>query len=276
MKTYYTSAADAVLTAHRLPEFGPSATHSLKSRATIHGQNSETSQLSSSHKENAANASEAGQLKVDLSPTSSPLPARQTLASSTSSPPTEPLSFSKRPVPTNDVKANPSASTAASVKPSLLSAALSSAPPQSSSTAPTPVDSGIVTLEIPHKAIDTKHAGQQSLCVRSDGRIIATGGWDSRIRIYSAKTLKELAVLKWHKEGVYAVAFGAILDGSSVSTSLIEQGEQRSGRGTVKTEVATTATGLSRLQRQREEKIQSKHWIAAGAKDGKVSLWEIY
>ncbi|KAK3065659.1 Astra associated protein 1 Asa1, partial [Teratosphaeriaceae sp. CCFEE 6253] len=43
------------------------------------------------------------------------------------------------------------------------------------------------------KIVHTKHAGQQSLVVRADGRIFATAGWDGRIRVYSAKTMKELA-----------------------------------------------------------------------------------
>lgn len=65
----------------------------------------------------------------------------------------------------------------------------------------------------PFKVTHTKHSGQQGLQVRSDSRIFATAGWDSRIRVYSAKTLKELAVLKWHKGGCYATAFATLLDG---------------------------------------------------------------
>jgi hypothetical protein len=34
--------------------------------------------------------------------------------------------------------------------------------------------------------------------------------------------------------------------------------------------------GLGKLQKQREETMQLKHWIVAGAKDGKVSLWEVF
>jgi hypothetical protein len=40
--------------------------------------------------------------------------------------------------------------------------------------------------------------------------------------------------------------------------------------------MAKRETGLSKLQRQREEKMQVKHWVAAGAKDGKISLWELF
>ena len=65
------------------------------------------------------------------------------------------------------------------------------------------------------KTIQTKHAGQQSLSVRSDAKIFATAGWDGRARVYSTKSMKELAVLKWHKEGCYALAFAEIHDGKT-------------------------------------------------------------
>jgi WD40 repeat protein len=131
----------------------------------------------------------------------------------------------------------------------------------------------VTTAQPPFKSVSTKHAGQQSLCVRSDGRLLATGGWDSRVRIYSTKTLKEMAVLKWHKEGVYAVHFGHILDPEEVNgkSSGAPNAESVEDAGIVKKE-----TGLSRLQRQREESMQFKHWVVAGAKDGKVSLWEVF
>lgn len=116
-----------------------------------------------------------------------------------------------------------------------------------------------VAVEPPYKTVDTKHAGQQSLRVRSDGRLIVTGGWDARIRIYSSKTLKEVAVLKWHKEGVYAVGFAEI----SIAEDL-------------GTHEATLDRRIQSRGQEREEETKMKHWVAAGAKDGKVSLWEVF
>lgn len=104
------------------------------------------------------------------------------------------------------------------------------------------------------KVVNTKHSGQQSISMRSDGKIFATAGWDTRIRVYSAKTMKELAVLKWHREGCYAVAFGRVLE---------QEGSEKDG-------VVVTA------EERRREKAKAVHWVAGGAKDGKVSLWEIY
>jgi WD40 repeat protein len=120
---------------------------------------------------------------------------------------------------------------------------------------PAPPVQAVVSLQPPYKVVDTKHAGQQSLSVRSDGRLIVTGGWDSRIRIYSTKTLKEVAVLKWHKEGVYSTAFGAIFTPE---------------------EAGHSDKVVNKRQRERDEQTKLNHWVAAGAKDGKVSLWEVF
>jgi hypothetical protein len=139
-------------------------------------------------------------------------------------------------------------------KPSGLSSLLSSSAPLPTFK-PAPPVQAVVSLQPPHKVVDTKHAGQQSLSVRSDGRLMVTGGWDSRIRIYSTKTLKEVAVLKWHKEGVYVTAFGEILTPE----------EAGNGDGVA-----------NKRQRDRDEQTKLKHWVAAGAKDGKVSLWEVF
>ena len=117
------------------------------------------------------------------------------------------------------------------------------------------------TVRTNSRKVSTKHSGQQSLTVRSDEKILATAGWDSRIRVYSAKTLRELAVLKWHKQGCYALSFADLTepsamtdaDDSNVKDSQIQTVEQR-----------------------RHAKIEATHWLAAGSKDGKISLWDIY
>lgn len=110
------------------------------------------------------------------------------------------------------------------------------------------------------KLLQTKHAGQQSLTIRSDGKIFATAGWDGRVRVYSTKTMTELAVLKWHKEGVYAVGFAKIVEGDDGEG----QGDDADGGQVVS------------VRDRRKQREMRTHWLAAGSKDGKVSLWEIY
>jgi WD40 repeat protein len=126
------------------------------------------------------------------------------------------------------------------------------------------------TEESPLKTVNTKHSGQQGLRIRSDGKIFATAGWDSRVRVYSGKTMKELAVLKWHKEGCYTVAFG---DADPFSPTATSAQSQESGSGQVTNDKSLS---LAAIHNQRNQKIQQTHWLAAGSKDGKISLWDIY
>lgn len=125
--------------------------------------------------------------------------------------------------------------------------------PSTSNTKPSPSEAA---------SLQTRHAGQQSLTLRSDNVIFATAGWDGRVRVYSAKTMKEMAVLKWHKDGCYAVAFAEVKDDGI-------NGVGNSHGGEVAKRNLTVAE-------KRVEKAQSTHWLAAGSKDGKVSLWEVY
>ncbi|KAI7162950.1 WD40 repeat-like protein [Hortaea werneckii] len=112
------------------------------------------------------------------------------------------------------------------------------------------------------KVIQTRHAGQQGLTIRSDRKIFATAGWDGKGRVYSAKTMKEVAVLKWHKEGCYALAFAATdLDES-------HKNDQTHNTELIKREMT--------VSEQRTSAAKSTHWLAVGSKDGKISLWDIY
>jgi ASTRA-associated protein 1 len=121
------------------------------------------------------------------------------------------------------------------------------------------------------KISNTKHAGQQDLTVRQDGKIFATAGWDGRIRAYSAKSLKELAVLKWHSGGCYSIAFAesVLHDGTGLSS---ESGKEEA----LVPSTASTGSALEAIRHQRNIKAQNTHWLAGGGKDGKISLWDIY
>ena len=124
---------------------------------------------------------------------------------------------------------------------------------------------------LPTKTVKTKHAGQQSLRVRSDGRIFATAGWDATVRVYSTRTLKELAVLKWHQAGCYAVGF-AIVDSGRGGGGGSEDAE---GLAAADTLPLSLPKQLS-VKDKRVDDARTAHWIAAGSKDGKISLWVVY
>ncbi|KAL8747184.1 MAG: hypothetical protein Q9190_000891 [Brigantiaea leucoxantha] len=140
---------------------------------------------------------------------------------------------------------------------------------------PLPVMKGVWKTELkPVKISHTKHSGQQGLRIRSDEKILATAGWDSRIRVYSGKTLKEVAVLRWHSTGCYATAFANIADHTDeikYEEMQIKKEFDENDESTIQRSSAVTA-----VQQRRDQKAQATHWLAAASKDGKVSLWDIY
>lgn len=91
--------------------------------------------------------------------------------------------------------------------------------------------------------------------------------------------MNELAVLRWHKTGCYATAFAqtdVVMPAriKQKSDSNLDQNEvgEKVGEKTID-QRSSVVTGI---QQRRDEVAQSTHWLAAGSKDGKVSLWDIY
>ncbi|XP_015520249.1 guanine nucleotide-binding protein subunit beta-like protein 1 [Neodiprion pinetum] len=84
--------------------------------------------------------------------------------------------------------------------------------------------------------IPLKNAGTSVAVIRPDTKVFAAGGWDGRLRIFSFKTLRPLAVLDQHKTSVHDIAYS---------------------------DCKVEAWG-------------SKCLMAAAGKDGAVSLWDLY
>lgn len=167
--------------------------------------------------------------------------------------------------------------------PSLLSGMFAQTPSTASTQPPkSPVKPEVVTK--PLKVVQTKHSGQQSLRIRNDGKIFATAGWDTKVRVYSVASLKELAVLKWHKEGCFAVAFAEVINTQEGKEGTSEgklEGDKTNTESTEGGETAMVAppkrVGLAVSPKERRiQQATQTHWVAAGSKDGKVSLWDIY
>lgn len=57
------------------------------------------------------------------------------------------------------------------------------------------------------KLVAITNAGLNACSIRCDAKIFATAGYDSRIRLFSLKTLKPLAVLAVHEESIESVTF---------------------------------------------------------------------
>lgn len=132
----------------------------------------------------------------------------------------------------------------------------------------------------PLQTVDTRRTGHQSVRLRGDGKLFATAGWDNRLRVYSAKTMNELAVLQWHRAGCYAIDFGEWLEGKEGEGSGRESGATGKGKGKGKEKELVGRLGdggtVVTAAMARERKTRLRHWIAGGSKDSKVSLWEVY
>ncbi|KAI9787229.1 MAG: ASTRA complex subunit [Geoglossum umbratile] len=126
----------------------------------------------------------------------------------------------------------------------------------------------------PLNILHTNHSGQQGLKFRSDGTIFATAGWDSKIRVYAAGSMKELAVLKWHTAGCYAVAFAELHGGETKSSETADPGPAIGANEIARTQREQPL--IRAVEQRRIDRVKSTHWLAAGSKDGKVSLWDIY
>ncbi|XP_029366928.1 guanine nucleotide-binding protein subunit beta-like protein 1 [Echeneis naucrates] len=51
------------------------------------------------------------------------------------------------------------------------------------------------------------NSGVSQLCIREDGKLLASAGWDHRVRVFGWKKLRPLAVLQYHTDMVLSVAF---------------------------------------------------------------------
>ena len=103
----------------------------------------------------------------------------------------------------------------------------------------------------------TAYPGRAGLAVRDDERILAIAGWDGAVRVHSAKTFKPLAVLEYHRESVFAVAFAS-------TRNYAKEGEGK-------------AYETSRAPKYQTRELRRRRaWLAAAGKDERISLWELY
>ncbi|KAG2741017.1 WD40 repeat-like protein [Suillus brevipes Sb2] len=102
----------------------------------------------------------------------------------------------------------------------------------------------------------TKHSGNGTVAIRSDGRVCAIGGWDGKVRLYSTKTLKLLGTLVHHKQGCQAVTF---------ASHIVPLGGDLKGDDSSGDEDDITM----------EEKYAVGRWMIAGSTDRKVSIWAL-
>ncbi|KAF9984251.1 Guanine nucleotide binding protein (G protein), beta polypeptide 1-like [Mortierella antarctica] len=145
--------------------------------------------------------------------------------------------------------------------------------------------------------VPLKSNGIAEVKVRNDNKILALAGWDGRIRIFSARTLKPLAVLKHHREGLYCLDIAhmqevggiSLLETGSTATIDCDEAEDNDGKDKesrrqqdVTIEDESESGNESGDNSDDEASLadrrqwSKRHWIAAGGKENRISLWEIY
>lgn len=59
------------------------------------------------------------------------------------------------------------------------------------------------------REVQLTNPGLSAVRIRCDGQIVATGGWDARIRLFGAKKLKRLAIMTYHTASVNCLDFSS-------------------------------------------------------------------
>ncbi|KAH0546259.1 guanine nucleotide-binding protein subunit beta-like protein 1 [Cotesia glomerata] len=91
--------------------------------------------------------------------------------------------------------------------------------------------------QLVHKtSITLKNSGTSLIASRPDSKVFAAGGWDGRVRIFSWKTLRPLAVLNQHRSNIFDIIYS----------------------------------------KEKVQAFNNKNLMAAAGKDGTVSLWDLY
>jgi len=105
-----------------------------------------------------------------------------------------------------------------------------------------------------------KNAGISDIKIRMDGKIFATAGWDSKIRVFQTKDNKPLAILTFHRESVLTIGFPSFYIGP-------DQKPNPESDSTPKVDLNLDLV----LDLNKYSSL-----LVAGSKDTRVSLWELY
>ncbi|WWC62940.1 uncharacterized protein I303_105538 [Kwoniella dejecticola CBS 10117] len=108
-----------------------------------------------------------------------------------------------------------------------------------------------------------KQIGNSCVAMNASGKVVAVGGWDGRIRLFSAQSLKPLGTLTSHRETVHALSFANAQDEEGANVESL----------------AEEASTIDIEDESDEDEVDvddlppKERWLASGGKDTKVALW---
>ncbi|KAF5327014.1 hypothetical protein D9619_004885 [Psilocybe cf. subviscida] len=111
-------------------------------------------------------------------------------------------------------------------------------------------------------AFRTKHAGNSSIALRSDGKVCAVGGWDGKTQLYSTKSFKALGILRYHKSAIHALEFAHGIAGGG------QEADDHTGH-------STDVEFDDEDELSSEEKLARSRWLLSGSKDNRVAIWSL-
>ena len=101
----------------------------------------------------------------------------------------------------------------------------------------------------------------------------------NRIRLYSIKTFKPLGTLDYHKNGIQALTF------ARCAPPPLRPSQNQNGEGGVAARSGATPASVGEgdgaVDGDEDEEFSNseiearKRWLAAGGKDGRISVWEL-
>lgn len=122
----------------------------------------------------------------------------------------------------------------------------------------------------------TSQIGNASIALSPDEQVVAVGGWDGKVRLFSASSGKTLGTLGYHRETVQCLAFP--------SAPLIGDGANRDRSAAVEASTIELGDGVSDDSDTDDEGSAeeggrggpgSSRWLVSGGKDRRVALWEL-
>jgi hypothetical protein len=143
-------------------------------------------------------------------------------------------------------------------------------PPSPSAPPSTVPESSVISR------FSTKQIGNASLALSPDQRVLAVGGWDGKIRLFSAASGKSLGTLDYHRGTVHALAFPhgcGLVDNSSQAP----EGQAAGGEepGTEMQTLEIRDEGESDEEGAVRGALPVYRWLASSGKDRRIALWAL-
>jgi len=139
-------------------------------------------------------------------------------------------------------------------------------------------------------SVNLPHPGTSCVRYRSDGRLLVSTHWDYTVRIFDQKRLKPLAILRHHRDSVYAVDFAEESAYPYINDGKLNMEQKDTSTTSVPTDVhhsesycnpkvdnmsSNNQAGAGGKCGEEEERGLSRSVFATASKDCTIALWDL-